>query len=683
MKLWPGRVRSKLSKRALRWTAVAAAFAVAVSMTLIAVVPGSRPGPSGGSGNAGILAPGSQGSQSLGLPWWDPRGWFSSGAHGPASRVVPGTESALPSRPNVVRQAVAPPVRRVRELTSMRSEFSRAFLLSDGRRQAVISAGPVNYRDAAGRWEPVSTTVTRSPRAGWLVENTTNVFGSLFSSDPARLVRFELPGGGWLQTGLAGARRVAPRVSGSTVSYPGILPGVTLEYAVSPAGLKERIVLASASADVAGLRFTVTAGGGLVPRAVPGGATGWYAGGVLVLVSPAPFMMDARTDRSSPAGHPWSPVAQRAWWDGSSRVLTDALVPSRGWLSAGGRVWPVTVDPTITIAPVPCQRYNPDYPAGCAHNVMISSDAPTTNFNSSMSWPLPVGTTSTGVDRGLIQFPLGAIPAGSQIDSADLNLYWDNSFTSSTASTQPAQTVQAYQSLTAWNPATVTWNSNIALGAEGVNQVVVTSTGAGTSAKGAWPSQPSTAAANGSSYRYDQDTTAGDTFTFVPQLTEPGTYRVDDHYVASSSASTAAPVTVHYQGGSKTFTVNQQSGTGGVWTTLGSEPFAAGTAGSVVVGDGPASSTVRVEADGVRFTKFAQVTDASAPPGQGLEGDRWDSFAVRNIVQNWASGAANDGFVLKAANEGAKGIGGPEYERSGFYYNGETVVYPQLVVTYG
>ena len=565
----------------------------------------------------------------------------------------------------------------------MRSEYSRTFLLSDGQRQAVISAGPVNYRDAAGRWEPVSTTVTRSPRAGWSFENTTNVFGSFFSSDPARLVRFRLPAGGWLQTGLPGARRVAPRVSGSTVSYPGILPGVTLEYAVSPTGLKERIVLASASADVAGLRFTVTAGGGLVPRAMPGGATGWYSAAVLALVSPAPFMTDARVDRSTPLGHPWSPVGQRTSWDAARSVQTVTLAPDRKWLSAGERVWPVTVDPTITIAPVPCQAFNPDNPAGCAHNVMISSDAPTTNFNSSMSWPLPVGTTSTGVDRGLIQFPLGAIPSGSQIDSADLNLYWDDSFTASTASTQPPQTVQAYQSLTAWNPTTVTWNSNIALGAEGMNQVTVTSTDAGTSAKGAWPSQPSTAAANGSSYRYDQDTTAGDTFTFVPQLTEAGTYQVQDHYVASTSASTAAPVTVNYQGGSKAFTVNQQSGTGGVWTTLGSEPFAAGTAGSAVVGDGPASATVRVEADGVRFTKFAQVTDASAPPGQGLEGNRWDSFAVRNIVQNWASGAANDGFVLKAANESALGIGGPEYERSGFYYNGETVVYPQLVVTYG
>src|SRR5258708_5012009 len=132
------------------------------------------------------------------------------------------------------------------------------------------------------------------------------------------------------------------------------------------------------------------------------------------------------------------------------------------------------------------------------------------------------GVARGGAGRGLVQFPRGAIPAGSQIDSADLNLYWDDSFASSTSSTQPAQTVQAYQSTTAWNPATVTWNSNIGLGTEGVNQVVVTSTSAGTSAKGAWPSQPSTAAANGSSYRYAQDTTAGGTFSVAPQRTQPG-----------------------------------------------------------------------------------------------------------------------------------------------------------------
>ncbi|HEX9030339.1 MAG TPA: DNRLRE domain-containing protein, partial [Streptosporangiaceae bacterium] len=663
-----------------RWrlvVTIACGISTAVGITIVALPQTPGPPPAGV-----VLAPGSQGSSSS-LPWWDPRGWFSAGTQAPASTAVPGTDLAIPTRPKAVRQAPAPRAHRVRELTSKRSEFSRTFQLSNGQRQAVISAGPVNYRDHAGRWQPVNTAVTRSVRAGWSLQNTTNVFGSFFGTDPARLVRFSLPAGGWLQTGLPGGRRVTPRVSGNTVTYPQILPGVTLEYSVSPSGLKERIVLASASADVAGLRFTVTAGGGLVPRAMSGGGTGWYAGSQLMLVSPAPFMTDARADKSSPLGHPWSTVGQRTSWDAARSTETVSVVPSQAWLGAAGRVWPVTVDPTITIAPVPCQKYNPDDPTGCAHNVMISSDSPSTNFNSSMSWPLPVGTTATGIDRGLIQFPLGAIPAGSQIDSADLNLYWDDSFYPGTALTQPAQTVQAYQAKTAWDPTTVTWNSNIQLGTEGMNRVTVTSTDAGTTAKGAWPSQASTSAANGSSYRYDQDTTAGDTFTFVPQLTEAGTYQVQDHYVASTTAASNAPVTVHYQGGSASFTVNQQSGTGGVWSTMGNESFVAGTAGSAVVGDGPATATVRVEADGVRFTKYAQVTDASAPPGQGLEGDRWDSFAVRNIVQNWVSGQANDGFVLKAANEGTLGIGGPEYERSGFYYNGETAVYPQLVVTYG
>src|SRR5258707_15210876 len=112
------------------------------------------------------------------------------------------------------------------------------------------------------------------------------------------LLGFARPGAGWLQRGLVEAGRVARRVSGATVSYPGILPGVTLEYAVSPAGLKERIVLASASADVAGLRFTVTAGGGPGPRGVPGGGAGWGAGGGAGLVSPAPVLMGARGARA-------------------------------------------------------------------------------------------------------------------------------------------------------------------------------------------------------------------------------------------------------------------------------------------------------------------------------------------------------------------------------------------------
>ena len=118
MKLLPGRVRSKLSKRALRWTAVAAVFAVAVSITVVTVVPGSPPG---------STVPGSPaGQRALSqYPWWNPHGGFNDRAV-PASRTLPGTGAGLPAHQRMPRRAVVVPARRVGELVTRRSEFGRA-----------------------------------------------------------------------------------------------------------------------------------------------------------------------------------------------------------------------------------------------------------------------------------------------------------------------------------------------------------------------------------------------------------------------------------------------------------------------------------------------------------------------------------------------------------------------------
>ncbi|MGE5156052.1 MAG: DNRLRE domain-containing protein, partial [Betaproteobacteria bacterium] len=375
-------------------------------------------------------------------------------------------------------------------------------------------------------------------------------------------------------------------------------------------------------------------------------------------------MTDARPETSSPYGYAWSPkVAQHATWDAATHTLGLSLSADAGWLGQPGRRFPVVVDPTIDIAPTPTD----------AQNVMIEQDTPTTNFSS--IWRLSVGTTSAGAVRSLLSFPLGAVPAGTQLSSADLNLYYDQTFGPGTAN----QTVEVHQATAAWSASTATWaNASSNVGTLGNNQVTVDDSTAGqASASGAWPSAAVSGAVNGE-YRYDQDTTAGDTFTWVPPLTESGAYKIETHYVASSAASTAAPYTVTYSGGSKTYTVNQQTGSGGVWTTLGTQNFAAGTAGKVVLGDGPANASTRVEADAVRLTKSASVV--VNPNTDNI----WDSFSVRNIVQSWLSGSSpNDGFVVKAASESTLNVGGPRYEASFNGYNGEVVTYPQLVLTYG
>jgi len=614
----------------------------------------------------GVLAPGSNGSLHH-SPWWDPRGWFAGGGTVPKPRELANDVAAVPGTGRLPRQAALGPVHRVRELTSKRGEYTRVFQLSDGRLQAVLSGTPVSYRDSAGRWQPIDTTVSRATRPGFSYANQTNTFRSFFGAAAARLVRFEAPGGGWLSIGLNGARTARPQVSGDTVSYPGIVPGTDLSYRVTPTSLKERITLTSPAA-ASTLSFTITVGGGLVPSQRRGGSLVFSrdgAGGAPVLILPKPFMADARPDVSSPYGTFWSPkVSQQATWYAATRTMRLTVTADSQWLHQAARKFPVVIDPTISIAPTPTD----------AQNTMIISDSgqATSNFNS--SWRLSVGTDSGGAVRSLLSFPLGAVPPGTQLQSADLELYYDQNFGSPTSN----ETIEAHQATAPWSASTATWaNASNNVGQLGSNQVVADdSATASTSASGAWPTALASSAVNGE-YRYDQDATSGDTFTWVPQLTEPGSYQVEAHYVASPTAASNAPYTVYYNGGSASYTVNQQSGSGGVWATLGTLPFAAGTAGKIVLGDGPASASTIVQADAVRLTKPGSVVfDPTA--------NTWDVFSVRNIVQSWLDGASPDyGFVVKDANETTLNQGGPRYEASRFAYNGETATYPQLVLTYG
>lgn len=212
-----GRIRVLARRYGLAAGALTVATVVAVAALLASgVAPVQGPRPVAGSA---ALAPGSAGS----LPhyhWWDPRGWF--GGHGAA--LKPRTIAAV-GGPQVGRapaQAAWPAPRRVRELTARRSADARVYQLSDGRRQAVISAVPVNYRDARGAWRPVDTAVRPSARAGYAYANLANTFRSFFGNTAGRLVRFEPPGGGFLSVGLDGGHAGRPVVAGDTVTYRGV-----------------------------------------------------------------------------------------------------------------------------------------------------------------------------------------------------------------------------------------------------------------------------------------------------------------------------------------------------------------------------------------------------------------------------------------------------------------------------
>jgi hypothetical protein len=343
--------------------------------------------------------------------------------------------------------------------------------------------------------------------------------------------------------------------------------------------VKENIILAGRPAKPVSFTFTLDAGG-LTPKAGKDGSVRFYGEGANpVLVIPAAFMTDAKKDTASPYGTAYSSaVQQKLTRVGKGWKLT--VTPDATWLAAPERQYPVTIDPTIAIAPTPTT----------AQDVMISSDGPGSNYDD--NWRLSVGNTSTGASRALLKFPLTGVPAGTKLDSADLKLYYDQTHTTGDTEVQ----LEAHRATQAWAEDQATWNSANAITGELSGTAVVVDDGdtGTTAAVGSWPASGNTAYtqyAVNKDYLYNKDSVTGDKYTWQPSLPEDGTYQVEAHYVPASDRATNAPYTVTYDGGSKAYTVNQQAGTAGVWKTLGSHPFKAGTLGKIVLGDGPASTS--------------------------------------------------------------------------------------------
>ncbi|MGI5519790.1 DNRLRE domain-containing protein [Micromonospora sp. CA-259024] len=595
---------------------------------------------------------------------------------GKAAESLVGGGGSDRARPEAISAALAvhekpppakvwPPQKRVKELTGKRTANSRVYQLADGRTQAEISAVPLHYKDSKGRFQPIDTMVRPTNDKGYVQGNRTNTFTSLFGDSSKELVRFEQNGRS-IELGLAGAAKgVSPKVTGSTVTYRGLAGGADVVYDVTATALKEKIVLRKAPAGPVSYTFTLDTAG-LTAQQRQDGSIAFLGpdGGEPVFVMPAPFMYDDKDDTSSPHGKVWSDkVSQRVQqMYGQTTVTVSA---DAAWLADPARVYPVVIDPTIKIQPVPDD----------AQDVAIYSGATTTNYND--TYQLNVGTTATAAWRSLLKFDLDTIPDNTSIDDAQLQLYYSQTHTD-WAYDVP---MQAHRVTADWTDDTATWAtmSDKLAGAPAANTVTKDDGDAGTSVTGSWPYSSNTTLApkgiNGD-YKYHSSSLSTDTHTWVPTITESGNYQVEVHYVGESDRPTNAPYTVYYSGGSKKYEVNQTTPTAaGKWLTLGTHPFVAGTTGKVVLNGVPGTTA---NADAVRFTKAGAVK-------QYAKSSVWNSFPVRNVVQEWVNGTANYGFMVKALDEATKGRGGPIYEASEYAYNNDRRDFnlPKLVVTYG
>ncbi|MFI0977155.1 DNRLRE domain-containing protein [Streptomyces sp. NPDC021093] len=591
-------------------------------------------------------------------------GWFGGGddgKDGDAKAPPAGGKLEIPSRERLAEGKDAPKAKRVKELTGERTSSARFWQMSDGRVEAELSAFPTSYRQGSA-WKPIDTAVRKS---GQRLTNTTNTATSHFGSRAGELLRYEVGGGRSVTMGLDGDadKALTPRADGDTVTYKDPKSGADLVYQVGAGQVKENIVLARKPGGPLSFTFRLSTDG-LTPQSRKDGSIAFYGETSKhpVLVVPAPFMTDSKKSESSAYGQVSSnKVTQKLVRDGKGWRLT--VTPDAAWLADPARQYPVTVDPTLTVAPLP----------GQSQDTMVLSDTPEENFGA--SWKMSVGRTGAGVARSLLKFPLDQIPAGTKIDSARLGLYFDQVHASNAYDVPLA----AHRATGAWDESTATWKNTNALVGEvsGTSVQADPGTAGSTAAVGEWPKEQ----APGGDFAYNRNAAKGESYAWQPEVPESGKYRVDVRVpkVDLDDAATEAPYTVTGSKGATKHTLDQSEAKAGNWSPLG-EPvdFARGTAGKVTL-SGSGDEDERTLAGSVRLVADAQVVKTKGQHSQ------WHRFPVKDTVQKWIDGtAANHGFVVKAVDESATGpLGGPRYESADGNYDGETANYPRLTVSYG
>ena len=352
-----------------------------------------------------------------------------------------------------------------REIIEERTSNAKHFDLGQGRRQAVIFASPVHYKNAKGAWEEIDNRLVEKTDAKGRrrLETKAGQFRARFFEDANGESLASMKSGGtefaWTYPGAASVKPVhvkkALRRSFDTelsrrmkvtdrlhddVTYESLFPGMSVRLTADELGVKEDIILENKAA----LRHAVLK----LPQAFEyvknaDESVSVLKNGEIKLTISAPFTYDANM----------TPIPTRV-----SLTAADSAALLRYEIDENdleNAVFPVTIDPRVSFSGT-----NSAIETTCIHNRQKNE----TGYNT------PYMTTGTsafddGVDGEtdtpeftyitLLKFnELAAKKASDTILSAHLYMKVSNTdFCSS------YKFVCAYPMLKAWEPETATWNS--------------------------------------------------------------------------------------------------------------------------------------------------------------------------------------------------------------------------------
>ncbi|MFC4856936.1 LamG domain-containing protein [Actinophytocola glycyrrhizae] len=229
------------------------------------------------------------------------------------------------------------------EVASLRTATQTVYANPGGTMTAELSVVPTRVRRGDG-WVPIDTTVVRradgtvAPRAA---EGDLVLSGGGSGVPLARLSR----DGRSYATYWPGVLPV-PRVDGSVVTYPEVLPGVDLVMRVERSGYQQHVVVktleAARNPALARIALRVEAPGLRVSADDTGAVRVVDEAGEPVFVAPPSLMWDSSGRTEGPAAS--RSAAVRVAVAGGALVLE----PDRGFLADPAVVFPVTIDPLTT-----------------------------------------------------------------------------------------------------------------------------------------------------------------------------------------------------------------------------------------------------------------------------------------------------------------------------------------------
>ncbi len=346
-------------------------------------------------------------------------------------------EVTQPAAPQAAEEASATIVS---EDESKRTENSKHFLMSDGTYQAEVYEKPIFFMGEDEEWEEIDPTLVPAPEPGQY--QTSAVAAPVtFATQGDAPEPVTIEGDGWsIGLDMLGTSETARLTFGRRARYLGVATDTDLEYETTDSGIKETLILDSADAPSTYSFYTSL--DGLELRQTTDGSQLLYdTEGELVGELGRLVVFDSSMNEAGEPEYCSDATMTIAPVDGGAYFTYDV---SRDWLEDSARVWPVKVDPTITIYDISQKPCDDTY---------VSSAYPTTQYSTSQELRAGYYDSTTGQNRSLVKFNLSSIPTYARIDSAEFKVFQFHTYYTNTATTTYFARPTSY-----WSH-TYTWNN--------------------------------------------------------------------------------------------------------------------------------------------------------------------------------------------------------------------------------